>query len=147
MSRSKTTKSGKKKSEQKAKLPETEAKKLKKLIKKLKKKKPVFRGRFGKKQIRRKSKEKWDKWRRPRGLDIRFYKEDGAVVDIGYRNPKKIRGLHPSGFEEVVIHNEKEMLGLDPKKHAIKIGRTIGKRKKEVLVSKATAKGFKVLNP
>jgi large subunit ribosomal protein L32e len=109
------------------------------------KKKPVFRGRFGKKQTRRKSNEKWDKWRRPRGIDITRKSEDGAVVDIGYRTERKIRGLHPSGMKEVMVCTPAE-LGKVSEGCAARISGTVGKKKKADIVKTAESMNIKVLN-
>ncbi len=119
----------------------------KKLREKLKKKKPTFRGRFGKRKVRRPKSKKWDKWRKPRGIDIHRYKEDGRWPKIGYRNPRMIRGLHPSGFEEVLVHNENVLESIDPKVQAIRIGGRVGKRRRMLILEKAEKLGIKVLNP
>ncbi len=58
---------------------------------------PIFRGRFGNREIRRKSKEKWDKWRVPRGGDVKHEMNEGYMPKEGYRTPRAIRGVHPSG--------------------------------------------------
>ena len=108
------------------------------------KKKPTFRGRFGKKQCRRKSNDKWDKWRRPRGIDIRRKKEDGSVVDIGYRTDKKIRNLHPCGLAEVRVNNVAELETL--KGVAVRISGTVGKKKKQEILKKAEEMKLKVIN-
>src|SRR3989344_491681 len=65
-----------------------------------KKSHPVFRGRFGTKHKRSCKIEKWQKWRNPRGEDIRQNLEDGAIVKMGYRCDKDLRYLHPSGLKE-----------------------------------------------
>lgn len=112
-----------------------------------KKKHPVFRGRFGKKCIRRKSKDKWNKWRRPRGIDITFDKADGAVVDIGYGNKKEIRHLHPCGMREVLVCCVKDLEGMAAAKgFAARISGTVGKKKRADIVKKAKELEIKVLN-
>ena len=53
-----------------------------------------------------------DQWRKPRGIHSklrRHFSGENAMVAIGYRGPKAARGRHPSGFEEVLIHNIAEM--------------------------------------
>jgi len=65
---------------------------------------------------------------------------------VGYRTPKKIRGLHPSGFKEVMVYNLKDMEGIDPEKEAIRIHGRIGRKKREEIVKKADEMGIRVLN-
>ena len=47
-------------------------------------------------------------WRRARGIHSKLrrgFKYRPTKVKIGFRGPKSVRGLHPSGFEEVLIQN------------------------------------------
>ena len=91
-----------------------------------------------------------DRWRRPRGRHNKLRKKikgKGALVSIGYGTPSILRGRHPSGFEEMLIHNPKELEGLDPSRHAIRIARTVGLKKRLEIESIAEEKGFKILNP
>jgi large subunit ribosomal protein L32e len=69
------------------------------------------------------------------------------MAAIGYRSPCDVRGLHPSGYECVVIHTEVELEALKPKSHAIMIGATVGRRKRITLKDAILARGFKLLNP
>ncbi len=90
-----------------------------------------------------------DSWRRPKGLDNKIRHERKgypARVKVGYRKPKLVRGLHPSGFVDVLVHNVKEIEGLDPSKHAIRIASTVGKRKRLEIIKVAVEKGFRILN-
>ncbi len=112
----------------------------------VKQKAPVFRGHFGKRSIRRKSKEKWDKWRYPRGIDMNHDQSEGFIPRVGYRVMKKIRGVHPSGYKEAIVKSVKD-LESTPKGMAIRIASGLGKKKKLVIVDKAIEAGFKVLNP
>lgn len=89
------------------------------------------------------------KWRKPRGLHSkmrRHYKYRPPVVSIGYRGPKEVRGLHPSGYEEILVYNLSQLEGLDPKKQAIRIGSTVGYKKRMQIESKADQLGIRVLN-
>lgn len=113
---------------------------------KQKKKLPTFRGRFGKKNIRKKSKAKWDKWRKPRGIDLDKGLENGYRPKIGYKNKTQIRGIHPSGFIEVRVENINQLKNIDSKKEAIKIGSTVGKRKRNEIIKQANEKKIWVLN-
>ncbi len=115
-----------------------------KLIRK-KRRLPVFRGRFGKKSVRKVNKKKWKKWRKARGIDIKHNKEDGAIVKTGYRAAKKIRGTHPCGYGEVLVKTTAELRGL-PEETAIRISGKLGKKKRKELVKEANKMGAKILN-
>ena len=96
---------------------------------------------------------KFDKdhsWRAPRGTlskQRRGFKHVPKRVKIGFRGPKAARGLHPSGFEEVLVHNVAGLEGLDPKTQAVRIGGSVGKRKRAMIIEQATELGLRVLNP
>ena len=68
------------------------------------------------------------------------------MPSIGYRTPKENRGLHPSGFKDVLVHNMKEIEDMDPSTEAGRISASIGKRKKELMLKKALNLGIKILN-
>lgn len=107
---------------------------------------PTFRGRFGKRSIRRKSIAKWDKWRVPRGIDIKRVMSDGYMPRVGFATPKDIRHVHPSGYREFTVNTLSQIESI-PAGHAMRVAGGIGKRKKIVIVGKAIEKGIKVLNP
>jgi len=88
-------------------------------------------------------------WRRPRGIHSkmrRHYKYRPPVVSIGYRTPVTARGLHPSGFEEVLVHRPDDLAALDPKTQGARIGGTVGGRKQAAIVQKADELGIRVFN-
>ena len=88
------------------------------------------------------------KWRRPKGIDSpkRIQRKDkGRVVKIGYRTPREIRYLHPSGMEEIVVYNPSELEGM--KDVIVRIARTVGRRKRKEIVKKAEELGLRVINP
>ncbi len=91
-----------------------------------------------------------DSWRSPRrSLDnkIRLQRKGfPPMVKIGYRGPSAVRGLHPSGYEEVIVHNVEELERLDPKRQAARIARTVGRRKRVEIIKKAEELGIRVLN-
>ena len=111
-----------------------------------KKRIPTFRGRFGKKNIRRKSIAKWDKWRKPHGIDLDRGLQHGFRPKIGYRNANVTRFVHPSGYVEIRVMNVNELANIDPKVNAARIGATVGKRKRNEIVKAANEKGIWVLN-
>ena len=123
-----------------------ETKKLSKLV--LSKKRRMFRGRFGKRSIRKISNKKWQKWRKPKGIDIYFKKEDGLVPGTGYRTSNKIRFVHPSGYRERLVRNIKEITELEKLKEstAARISAKVGRKKKTEMVKKADELKIKVLN-
>lgn len=87
-------------------------------------------------------------WRKPRGDDSKIKKKMAGHPPMpapGYRSPRSVRGLHPSGYPYVVVHNEKELaaVGAD---HAVYLASTIGGRKREALLEKAKELKLKVLN-
>ena len=90
-----------------------------------------------------------DKWRRPRGIHSkmrRHFKYRIPVAQSGFGGPARVRGLHPSGFEEVRVNNLKEIDNVDPKTQAIRIASTVGDKKREIIVSKADELGIRVFN-
>jgi large subunit ribosomal protein L32e len=90
-----------------------------------------------------------DSWRKPRGQHNKQReqkKAKGALPTPGYGSPVAVRNMHPSGFFEVLVASLKELEGLDPKTQAIRIGATVGDRKRIAIQEKAGAAGIKVLN-
>jgi len=107
---------------------------------------PVFRGRFGKKNIRRKSIAKWDKWRKPHGIDLDKKIAHGSRPKIGYGRNIETRHIHPSGYMEVMVCNFNDLATINPKLQAARLSRTLGKRKRNEIMKKANEKGIWVLN-
>ena len=112
------------------------------------------RHRVGKPQFNRqdyhKKKRTPKSWRRPRGglsKQRRGIKGKGPKVEAGYRTPKAVRGLHPSGFEEVRVENTDDLEGVDGDRQAVRIGSTVGARKRERIEELAEEAGVRVLNP
>ena len=90
-----------------------------------------------------------DHWRKPKGIHSklrRCERQRPPLVRIGYRGPKEVRGLHPSGFEEVLVHNTADLNGLDPKAQAVMVGSTVGFKKRMDIENKADELGLRVLN-
>ena len=88
-------------------------------------------------------------WRRPRGVTNKMRRNRRyrpPKVRIGFGKPASVRYLHPSGFEEVLVHNLKDLESMDPKVQAARIGATVGTRKRTFMIEEADKKGIRVLN-
>ncbi len=90
-----------------------------------------------------------EKWRKPKGKTSkrrRYEARKPVMPSIGYGSPRRTRGLHPSGYRDVLVSNPTELELLDPKVHAGRISSQVGKRKKEIMLQKAKELGIKILN-
>jgi large subunit ribosomal protein L32e len=91
-----------------------------------------------------------ESWRRPRGMHSKMRKHKGYrqnVVSVGYGSPKKTRNLHPSGFQEIMVYNTKDLEKINPKSQAARVGHSVGTRKRIEIEKQAEKKGIRVLNP
>lgn len=89
-------------------------------------------------------------WRRPKGIDNKMKEKRKGyppLVSVGYRGPKAVRGLHPSGYETVHVYNVFDLELVDPDTEAIIIGHTVGARKRQQILDRAEDLKIKVLNP
>ena len=109
---------------------------------------------MGKKKFKRQNRSEYkrvnDSWRKPKGMDSKMRKEKKGkppLVKVGYRKPKSERGIHPSGYREVLVRNTDDLEGVNPDDQAIRIASTVGGRKKKTILEKADEKDIKVLNP
>jgi large subunit ribosomal protein L32e len=124
---------------------DAETKRLLNVRKKQKSKKPTF-----KQTDSHKKKKLADHWRRPDGIHNKTrYGKHGKcpLVEAGYGSPAAVRGLHPSGFEEVIVNNVKDLGFINIEKQAARIGRTVGAKKRIDIENKAAELGLKILNP
>ena len=88
-------------------------------------------------------------WGRPRGIHSKMrrgMKRRPPMVEIGYGGPALVRGLHPSGFEEVMVYNVDGLEDIDPKTQAARIGGTVGVKKRIAIENRAKELGIRVLN-
>ena len=88
-------------------------------------------------------------WRRPRGLDNKIRRKIKgwpAGVSVGYKGPKIARGLHPSGYREVMVFNVQDLSKIDPNTQAARIAHTVGKRKRALIIAEAKKLNLKILN-
>ena len=89
-------------------------------------------------------------WRKPKGKDNKMRKQVSgvpALVKVGYKGPRKSRGLHPSGYNDILIFNTNDLTRIDPKIDAIRIAHGVGYKKRLDILNEATKLKIKVLNP
>lgn len=89
-------------------------------------------------------------WRKPKGIDSKMrlrVKGWPKIVKVGYRGPAAVRGLHPSGFRDVLVYNVSDLQRLNPETDAARIAHTVGAKKRREILAKAKELGIKVLNP
>lgn len=89
-------------------------------------------------------------WRRPRGLQgkkRRHVRAKGALAQVGYGSPVTVKGLHPSGFAEVLVRNVSDVEKVDASIEAIRIAGTVGAKKRNLIKEKAVELNIRVLNP
>lgn len=88
-------------------------------------------------------------WRKPKGVDNHQRKRKGGrpkLVKIGYGGPKIARGLHPSGYTDNLVFNVNDLEKLNPKTDGVRIGHSVGTKKRTEIIVKAVEKKFKVFN-
>ena len=89
-------------------------------------------------------------WRKPKGIDNhqrrQKFRGRPGLVKVGYGGPKLVRGLHPSGFTDNLVHNVLELQGLNPKTDGIRIAHGVGTKKRLDIVKKAMEQKFKIFN-
>ncbi len=88
-------------------------------------------------------------WRKPRGLDNKIRRKIKGWPpgpSMGYKGPKIARGLHPSGYREVIVYNVADLSNVDVNTQAVRIAHTVGKRKRADIIAKAKELNLKILN-
>ena len=88
-------------------------------------------------------------WMKPRGDDSsqrKNRKYRSPMVRIGYGKIADVRGLHPSGFEEIIVETAGDLDGLNPELQAIRIAASVGNRKRASIHDRADDLGLRVLN-
>ncbi|MFB0514079.1 MAG: 50S ribosomal protein L32e [Candidatus Bathyarchaeia archaeon] len=115
------------------------------LRRRLKSKKPRFR-----RQESWRYKRVSEVWRKPDGIDSKMRRKKKGwpkSVEVGYRGPKAARGLHPSGYAEVLIRTVDDVEKVDPKTQAIRIAHAVGARKRIEITARARERDIHILNP
>ena len=121
-----------------------EKRRLMRLKKRMSQKRPHFRQFEEWRLVRIK-----DHWRKPKGIDNKMrQKRKGwpRTVNVGYRSPKAVRHLHPSGMEEVAVFNVGDLTIVDPETQVARIGGTVGRRKRRFILKEAIELGIRILN-
>ncbi len=88
-------------------------------------------------------------WRKPKGMDNkqrRNYRYRSSLVRVGHGKVALARGLHPSGFSEVMVQNVADLNQIDAESQAARVGATVGGRKREMIHERADELGIRVLN-
>ena len=88
-------------------------------------------------------------WRKPRGLDNKIRRKIKGWPpgpSTGYKGPKIARGMHPSGYREVIVYNTEALSTIDPNTQAVRIAHTVGKRKRAIIIAEAKKLNLKILN-
>jgi large subunit ribosomal protein L32e len=125
-------------------MSDTEKRRLLKVRKKLNQNRPKFNAfeswRFVKVKLR---------WRRPRGIDNKMRTNEKGwpkVANIGWGGPATVRGLHPTGKEEVLINNVNDLKTINNDTQVARISRTVGGKKRTQILEEAEKLGVKILN-
>tara|TARA_B100001079_G_scaffold236594_1_gene219135 strand:+ start:885 stop:1541 length:657 start_codon:yes stop_codon:yes gene_type:complete len=88
-------------------------------------------------------------WRKPKGMQSKQrlnMKYRTPMARVGYRKISAVRGLHSSGFEDVLVNQPSDLDGLDPERQAIRVGASVGNRKRAKIHDRADDLGLRVLN-
>jgi len=89
-------------------------------------------------------------WRKPKGIDNHQRKQKSrgrpGLVKVGYGGPKISRGLHPSGYTDNLVYNINDLEKLNPKTDGVRLGHSVGTKKRKEIVIKSIEKKFKIFN-
>lgn len=90
------------------------------------------------------------RWRKPKGIDNHQRKQKSrgrpGLVKVGYRGPRAARGLHPSGYTDNLVYRVEDLDGLDPAKDGVRLGHSVGSRKRFLVVEEAMKRKFRIFN-
>ena len=89
-------------------------------------------------------------WRKPKGVDNHQRKQKSrgrpGIVKIGFGGPKDSRGMHPSGYSDNLVYTVADLENLDPKTDGVRLGHSVGTKKRKEIMTAAIEKKFKVFN-
>jgi large subunit ribosomal protein L32e len=88
-------------------------------------------------------------WRHPDGITSKMrinLKYRPSKVRVGFRGPQETRGLHSSGFEEIIVYNVSDLESINPKTQAARIGSSVGTKKRINIEKKAEELDIRLLN-
>ncbi len=88
-----------------------------------------------------------DAWRMPKGHHSSLRKGRkgcGKKPSPGYGSKNK--GMHPSGYYEVIVRNTEDLKNINSEKEAARISSRVGRKKAEEIREKAEEKEIKILN-
>jgi len=88
-------------------------------------------------------------WRKPQGQHNKqrhHFASKGKLVQAGFGAPAKVRGKHPSGFDEVLICTPDELENVEPTQ-AVRISGTVGLKKRLRIEVTCEQRGIRLLNP
>jgi large subunit ribosomal protein L32e len=89
-------------------------------------------------------------WRKPDGIDSKARRRAKGwihLAEIGYRVPRKVRNLHPSGYEEVMVRNVDDLAKVNAETQAVRVAHTVGMKKRAEIYLRAGEMHIYVLNP
>ncbi|MXY60635.1 MAG: 50S ribosomal protein L32e [Cenarchaeum sp. SB0665_bin_23] len=90
------------------------------------------------------------RWKKPKGVDHHQRKQKSrgrpGLVKIGYGGPRIAKYLHPSGYTDNLVYRTEDLAGLDPKTDGIRLGHSVGTRKRIQIITAAMKKRFKIFN-
>jgi large subunit ribosomal protein L32e len=88
-------------------------------------------------------------WRKPHGMDSKQRKNlkyRTPMARVGYGKVAAARGLHSSGFSEVLVYNAMDLDGIDSATEAVRIAAGVGGLKRLQIHEKADEMGLRILN-
>ena len=89
------------------------------------------------------------KWRYPRGVHSKMrHRKKGyrRVVQVGWKSPNAVRGLHKNGLLPVLVSNVKGLLGLEHETQGVVVAGSVGTKKRIEILNKAKEMKLTVLN-
>jgi large subunit ribosomal protein L32e len=114
------------------------------LRRKLKAKKPNFRRADAHKKAKL-----GNAYRKPKGLQnkMRLSKKGyRKTIKVGYGSPRQVKDLTRDGLRQIRVCSMKDLLTVNPKTDGAELSRTLGMKKKLVLIAKALELKIKILN-